>query len=554
MSDIETGVIYCDDNLWRLSQLPAESIDLAYLDPPFFSNRTYEVIWGDEAERRSFEDRWAGGIEVYVDWMRERLIEIYRVMKATASLYLHCDPSASHYLRVALDGIFGRAAFKSEIIWKRSSAHSDTRQGRRQHGRIHDVILFYSKGSTWTWNPVYQAYDPEYVRHFYRHIEAGSGRRYTLSDITAPGGGDPAKRNPHYSFMGIDRYWRYSRESMDKLVADGRIIQSRPGAVPRQKRYLDEMPGVALQDLWTDIPPVSAQGQERVGYPTQKPVALLRRVLESSTNRGDVVLDAFCGCGTTLVAAESLGRGWVGIDISPTAVQLMQQRLEKMGVTVKVVGLPDTDESLRALKPFEFQNWVIHQMNGAHNPRKTGDGGVDGYSWYLHEPIQVKQLDKVGREIVDTFETAVERSHKKKGYIVAFGFTKGAHDEVARVKRTRGLEIVLKPVAELLKEDRRRRSGILPPQMEPDARPTLWSDDDLPSVAPVRRRRVRQDERQGSRGRAVQAEPHPRVAALRDEYATRGTELRAGDADFSDEGVLDEGPDGPQRRATVQRD
>jgi len=483
MTEIETGVIYCDDSLWRLAQLPAASVDLAYLDPPFFSNRRYEVIWGDEAEVRSFEDRWAGGIQVYIEWMRERLIEVYRVLRPTGSLYLHCDPSASHYLRVMLDDVFGRSNFRSEIIWKRSSAHSDTKQGRRQHGRIHDVILFYSKGSTWTWNPVYQPYDPAYVGKFYRHVEPETRRRYTLSDITAPGGADPAKRNPHYEFMGVTRYWRYSRDTMERLAAEGRIVQSARGKVPRQKRYLDEMPGVPLQDLWTDIQPVSAQGTERMGFPTQKPVALLKRILETSTNPGDIVLDAFCGCGTTLVAAESTKRPrrWIGIDISPTAVELMRRRLEAMNVTAKLVGMPDSEAMLRTLKPFEFQNWIIQKLGGTHAPRKSGDLGVDGYWFFTHDPIQVKQSDSVGRNVVDNFEAAIERNGKRKGYIVGFDFTRGAAEEVARVKRTREIEIVLMPVRDILDEDRTRRDKVAAGS---GPRPT----DTQPTAEEVRRR------------------------------------------------------------------
>ncbi len=172
---LETGVLYCEDNVERMARLPAESVDLIYLDPPFFSNRNYEVIWGDEAEVRSFGDRWAGGINHYVRWMRDRAMEMHRVLKPTGSIYLHCDPKASHYLKVMVDSIFGFNNFKTEITWKRSSAHSDTKQGRRQHGHVHDSILFYTKGDQWTWNPVYTPYDEEYVRQFYRYVEPETG-------------------------------------------------------------------------------------------------------------------------------------------------------------------------------------------------------------------------------------------------------------------------------------------------------------------------------------------------------------------------------------------
>lgn len=263
----ETGVLYKGDNLRRLVQFPDECVDLIYLDPPFFSNRNYEVIWGEEAEIRSFVDRWQGGITHYTDWMKNRLVEMHRILKPTGSLYLHCDPSASHYLKVMLDRLFERSGggFRSEIIWKRSSAHSDTKQGRRIHGHIHDVIFFYTKGEEWTWNPLYTDYDQEYVEKFYREVEEGTGRRYTLSDITGPGGS--SKGNPRYEVMGVTRYWRYSRERMQELIDDGRVVQTKPGAVPRQKRYLDEMPGVPIQDVWTDIGPLSARGGRALGLP-----------------------------------------------------------------------------------------------------------------------------------------------------------------------------------------------------------------------------------------------------------------------------------------------
>jgi DNA modification methylase len=445
---LETGVLYRDDNLRRLREFPDDCVDLIYLDPPFFSNRRYEVIWGDEAEVRSFEDRWDGGIQHYTDWMRDRLVEMQRVLKPSGSLYLHCDPTASHYLKTRLDTIFvSPGGFRSEIIWKRSSAHSDVRQGRRQHGRIHDVLLFYAKGDDWTWNPLYTPYDADYIRKFYKYVEPETGRRYRLGDLTGPGGA--SKGNPEYEVMGVTRYWRYSRERMHQLIEEGRIVQTKPGAVPAYKRYLDEMPGVPLQDLWTDISPISARGGERLGYPTQKPEALLERIIESSTNRGDVVLDPFCGCGTTIAVAQRLHREWIGIDISPQAVNIMKRRVDKLGANANAVGLPATIEDLKALGPFEFQNWVVERVCGVRAQRKSGDMGIDGWSFFERLPIQVKQSERVGRNPVDNFETAIERSGKHMGYLVAFSFSKGAHEEAARSRGT-GRHVVLVKVADLL--------------------------------------------------------------------------------------------------------
>ena len=196
-----------------------------------------------------------------------------------------------------MDAVFGAANFRTEIIWKRTSAHSDAKQGRKQHGRIHDVILFYTKSDDGcTWNQLYTPYDQEYIDQFYRHVEEGTNRRYRLGDLTGPGG--EAKGNPQYEVMGVTRYWRYSKIKMNALIAQGRVIQTAPGTVPQYKRYLDEMPGVPIQDIWSDIKPIGAQAQERLGYPTQKPQALLERIVASSSNEGNVVLDPFCGCGT----------------------------------------------------------------------------------------------------------------------------------------------------------------------------------------------------------------------------------------------------------------
>ena len=350
--------IWTGDNLDILRGLNSESVDLIYLDPPFNSNRNYAAPVGSRAAGAAFKDTWtlsdldtawmgliadeqpamykvietAGlthgkGMQSYLCMMAVRLLEMRRVLKDTGSIYLHCDPTAGHYLKLLMDSIFGVRNFLSDISWKRTSAHSDTKQGRRQHGRIRDSLLFYSNGSDWTWNPIYTDYDQDYVERFYRHVEPETGRRYTLGDLTGPGG--DAKGNPRYELLGVTRYWRYSQEQMAALVKEGRIVQSKLGSVPRYKRYLDEMPGIPLQDQWTDINPVQAHAKERTGYPTQKPLALLERIISASSKPGDVVLDPFCGCATACVAAERLGRKWVGIDISEKAVELVNMRLRE---------------------------------------------------------------------------------------------------------------------------------------------------------------------------------------------------------------------------------
>jgi DNA modification methylase len=420
--------LFYGDNLEVLRRhIGDSSIDLIFLDPPFNSAQNYNVLFeakdGQQsaAQIRAFEDTWqwdesaasafhetveAGGkvsealqafrlflgdndMLAYVSMMAPRLKELHRVLKSTGSLYLHCDPTASHYLKLLLDGVFGPEHFRSEIIWKRSTAHSDAKQGRKLHGHIHDTILFYTKSDDWTWNTVYTKYDVEYTDAKYGNVEPTTGRRYYLGDITGPGGA--AKGNPEYEVMGVTRHWRFSREKMNELIAEGRIVQPSPGSVPRQKRYLDEMPGVPLQDLWTDISAINSQAQERLGYPTQKPEALLERIVSTSTNEGDVVLDPFCGCGTAIAAAQKLNRGWVGIDITHLAISLIKTRLnDSYGDSVKyeVVGEPtslEDAEELAKSDPYQFQWWALGLVGARPAEQKKGaDKGIDGRI-YFHD-------------------------------------------------------------------------------------------------------------------------------------------------------------------------
>lgn len=324
----------------------------------------------------------------YLVMMAARLVELHRVLKPTGSLYLHCDPTASHYLKIVLDTIFGPQSFRNEIIWKRSSAHSDTKQGARHYGRVTDTILFYAKEKDNTWNQQYTAYDPKYIERDYRRVDE-DGRRYRIDNLQGPGGA--SKGNPYYEVMGVWRYWRYSKEKMEELIRQGRVIQTRPGAVPQYKRYLDEMPGVPLQDVWTDIPPMHNLSAERLGYPTQKPLALLERVIESSSNPGDVVLDPFCGCGTTVAAAQRLDRRWIGIDITHLSIALQKYRLEQMfpGIQIAVIGEPEDIGAARQLAQddrYQFQWWALSLVRarplggeaGSKTGKKGSDRGIDG--------------------------------------------------------------------------------------------------------------------------------------------------------------------------------
>src|SRR6266567_952359 len=323
---IDTRVIYCGDNLEQLRKLPDACVDLIYIDPPFNSNRNYEVFWGETKEKRAFADRHAS-TQAYIEFMRPRCVELHRVLKKTGSFYYHCDWHASHYVKIMLDQIFGENFFRNEIIWKRASTvKGNFGQGSKLWSPNTDSILFYSKTDDYVLNPQFKEYSDDYLTKFYKHTES-DGRRYRLISMIGPGGG--AKGNPFYECMGVKRYWRYSKETMNRLIADGMVVQTKPGAVPQRKQYLEEGKGVAIQTLWDDIEALSPSSRERLGYPTQKPLELLERIIDASSNENDIVVDAFCGCGTALVAAQKLKRQWIGIDVSPTACRVMAKRLKK---------------------------------------------------------------------------------------------------------------------------------------------------------------------------------------------------------------------------------
>jgi len=476
---VDTRVIYCGDNLEQLKKLPDGCVDLIYIDPPFNSNRNYEVFWGETKEKRAFEDRHAS-THAYIEFMRPRCIELHRVLKKTGSFYYHCDWHASHYVKIMLDQIFGENQFINEIIWKRQSAHNDAKQGARHLGRVHDTIFFYAKSDEYAFTHLYKTYDQEYIEKFYKHVEEGTGRRYSLGDITAPGGAAPSKGNPHYEFLGVERYWRFSKEEMERLYKEGQIVQATKGSVPRQKRYLDEGKGVPIGTVWDDIGPIQSASDESLGYPTQKPLKLLERILEMSSKPNDIVLDAFCGCGTALVAAENLSRQWIGIDVSPTACRVMAKRLRdvcktkedeklwQIGRGFVVRDLPWSIDKLRELPPFEFENWAVIALGGIPNKAQVGDMGIDGRiypvsatpkkkegelefmdAWY---PIQVKQKDKVGRPDIDSFEAVMTREDRTKGFFVAFDYSTDAISEIQAFFKKSGKSIIALTVKDILDE------------------------------------------------------------------------------------------------------
>ena len=337
--------IWTGDNLDILRGLNSETVDLIYLDPPFNSNRNYAAPIGSRAAGAAFKDAWtlddldtawlgliadrhpamyrvieaAGvshshGMQAYLCMMAVRLLEMRRVLKPTGSIYLHCDQTASHYLKLLMDSVFGSHRCRNEIVWKRFNFHADA----RRFGVISDRILFYSAGDTFQFNRIRVPYSKQYIENKFTHRE--NGRRFRLDSLIPPGG-----RGPVYEFHGVRRAWRLTEEKMHQLESEGRIYTG--SRVPQIKRYLDEMPGQAVADIWSDVPAINSQAKERTGYPTQKPLALLNRIIEASSEPGDVVLDPFCGCATACVAADNLQREWVGIDISPKAVELVHMRL-----------------------------------------------------------------------------------------------------------------------------------------------------------------------------------------------------------------------------------
>ena len=360
-------------------------IDLIYIDPPFDSKadyRTKVALPGLELEQRptvieqfAYSDMWSDGTASYLEMVTPRLILMRELLSGHGSLYVHLDWHVSHYVKLVMDELFGKKNFINEIIWKRQTAKGDITQGATHMGRIHDSIFLYGKSESRIWNPVYTPYDQKYIDDFYRHTDA-DGRRYRLSDTTAPGGA--SKGNPHYEFLGITRYWRFSEKRMHELYSAGRIIQTKPGTVPQQKRYLDEMPGIPLQDLWTDIQPIQAQAKEAVEYGTQKPEALLERILLASSNPASIIADFNGGSGTTVAVAEKLGRRWVTSDLGKPACMIMRKRLIDQGA-----------------KPFLYQAIGDYQVEAAKSAMgrsfRVGDLSGIVLSLYGALPLPVEE-------------------------------------------------------------------------------------------------------------------------------------------------------------------
>ena len=463
--------LYFGDNLNILREHVAdESVDLIYLDPPFNSNATYNVLFREQSGERSsaqitaFEDTWhwnedseaayrdvvgngpdktsrllAAMLEflgrndmmAYLTMMSQRMIELHRVLKPTGSVYLHCDPTASHYLKLLMDAVFGTRNFRNEINWQRTLPHGNVRQ---MFGRSHDVILFYSKGNVPHWNRQYVGHRKEYLEQFYRYVEPESGRRYRLVSCINP---NPNRPNLTYDWKGVTRVWKWTQERMQQADDNGILVYSKNG-IPSYKNYLDEMNGTPLQDTWTDLPPLMGSSQERLGYPTQKPEALLERIINASSNEGDVVLDPFCGCGTAVAVAERLNRRWIGIDITHLAISLMKSRLrDSFGEDLRpyqVIGVPEDTASAQALATesehdgrYQFEWWALGLVDArpAQERKKGADAGVDGYINFFDDNtgkpkriiVQVKS-GHVNRGMIATLKGDMEREKAEIGLFI----------------------------------------------------------------------------------------------------------------------------------------
>jgi site-specific DNA-methyltransferase (adenine-specific) len=469
--------LFFGDNLYILrEQVADESVDLIYLDPPFNSAANYNVLFQEKSGEQSaaqitaFEDTWkwtqeaettyhetvtnapervvkimealrgflgTSDMMAYLTMMTPRLMELHRVLKETGSIYLHCDTTASHYIKLILDSIFGNRNFKNEIIWKRTSSHNDAAQGLTRFGKQHDTIFFYTKELKATWNLQYAPYDEKYLSQHYSNIEEGTGRRYKTSDLTAakPGG------DTSYEWKGVrptkGRYWAYSQANMEKFDSEGRLVYAAKSGMPRLKHYLDEMHGVSLGDLWDDIPPINSQAKERLGYPTQKPEALLERIINASSSEGDVVLDPFCGCGTAITVAERLHRRWLGIDITHIAISLIRSRLQDTFgdelAPYEVIGDPKDTASAEALANeglngrYQFQWWAVGLVGGrpAQDKKKGKDTGIDGFIFFMDDAsgktkkivIQVKSGNVKSGDIRD-LKGVVEREGAQIGAFI----------------------------------------------------------------------------------------------------------------------------------------
>jgi site-specific DNA-methyltransferase (adenine-specific) len=465
--------LFFGDNLDVLrGSIGSESVDLVYLDPPFNSSANYNVLFSSPkghqsgAQIEAFEDTWHWGEEAekefgeilsqsntnvaevirafrqflgendmmaYLVMMANRLLELHRVLKPNGSLYLHCDPTASHYLKVLMDGVFGPDRFSNEVIWKRTSAHGDA---SRHFAAVHDTILVYSKSNDAVWNQCFAPYTDEYINEHFVHKDP-DGRLFRRTDLRSPS----PRPNLTYDYLASNgrlyrphaNGWAVSIDVMRQLDKEGRLFfPAKEDARLRRKIYLDESPGVLVSDVWNDLPPIHASSQERLGYPTQKPLALLQRIINVSSNEGDIILDPFCGCGTAVHAAQKLNRQWIGIDITHLAISLIEKRLRDSfpGIQFEVHGTPKDYEgakNLAARDKYQFQWWACSLVNAQPygGKKKGADGGVDGLVFFQDDTgtpkkivVSVKGGENIGVTMVKDLIATIIRQKAEIGLFV----------------------------------------------------------------------------------------------------------------------------------------
>lgn len=453
--------IICGDCLEVLAQFPPDSIDLIYVDPPFFTKKQYAVIWGNHLEVREYSDRWivnenhkkaTKSIDVYLEWIEPRLQACHRVLKPTGSFYLHCDWHANAYLRILLGSIFGEKNFRAEIIWSR---YQYGHYLSKEHDHVTDTLFRYTKSQDYVFNSPKIPLTEELETKRFPHIEQETGRAFRHCPLEHTS--NAYNKNEPRTFYKPDGTavkkshsklgWKWTQETIDTRWKESPHLFyfTKTGRV-RYKLYADESAELRLTNLWLDIPSLSSRSKERLGYPTQKPEALLERIIKVSSNEGDLILDPVLGGGTTIAVAKYLKRRWIGIDISPIACQVSARRL---GITKwKIVGYTPLIEELERLKPKIFQKWIVQRLGGIPNPQLIGDMGIDGY--LEGNPVQVKRSKSVSRPVVDNFETAIRREGKERGTLIALSFSPGAKKEAARAKRKDGLQIELIDTQKLL--------------------------------------------------------------------------------------------------------
>ncbi len=449
-------LIWGDNKLVMSSLLSdyAGQIKLVYIDPPFDTGADFSMrvdVGGADVtkqpsilEEHAYRDTWGQGRQSYLRMLYERIVLIHELLAEDGTMYVHIGPTVSHYVKVLCDEVFGDSNFRGELVWKRSDAHSDAGQGAKHYGRVHEVILQYSKTDAYTFNTQYLPLPTETADRWYRHVDEESGRRYNKADITGPGG--EAKGNPRYEIFGVTRYWRYSKERMEQLIADGLVVQGRPGTVPYRKRYLDESAGVPLQDIWTDVPMLRgfAPGSERTGYPTQKPEQLVERFIRTSSNEGDLVADFFVGSGTTLAVAEKLGRRWLGCDLGRFAIHTTRKRL---------LSIADCGPfEIKNLGAYERQRWQVATGNGALRAYLDTilafyrAEPIEGFA-HLHgrkagrmvhvgatdAPVTIDETEDVMDEMADNGIEACD--------LLGWEWEMGLHDTITETARRRGLDL-----------------------------------------------------------------------------------------------------------------